>query len=84
MSELHIILIRKEEVLISRKLYASWQKIQDDYDSYMASLGPWDVTAVISWLDEEYSTLLPSAQEQVNALLSSEQIVQSLSFTKEN
>lgn len=84
MSELHIILTRKEEVLISRKPYASWREIQDEYDDYMASLGPWDVTTVVSWLDEEYSTLLPPAQEQVDTLLSSEQIVKSLSFTKKN
>ncbi len=82
MNELHIIFTRKEGVLISRKPYASWREIQDEYDDYMASLGPWDVTTVVSWLDEEYSTLLPPAQEQVDTLLSSEQIVQSLSFTK--
>ena len=84
MSELHIIFTKKESVLISRKPYATWQEIQDEYDDYMASLGPWDVTTVVSWLNEEYSTLLPSAQEQVDALVSSEQIVQSLTFTKKN
>jgi len=84
MSELHIIFTRKEEVLISRKPYAAWQEIQDEYDGYMASLGPWDAPTVVSWLDEEYRTLLPPAQEQVDILLSSEQIVHSLSFAKKN
>lgn len=84
MSDLHIIFTRNEEVLISRKPYASWREIQDEYDGYMASLGPWEVTTVVSWLDEEYSDLVPSAQEQVEAFLSSEQIVRSLSFTKKN
>ena len=84
MSELHIIFTREGEVLISRKPYTSWREIQDEYDSYMASLGPWEVATVISWLEEEYSNLVPSAHEQVEALLSSEQVVRSLSFAKKN
>jgi hypothetical protein len=79
MSELHIIFTR-EKVLISRNPYASWREIQDEYDDYMASLGPWQVATVISWLEEEYSDLAPSAQEQVEAFLSSEQVVRSVSF----
>lgn len=84
MSELQIIFTREEEVLISRKPYASWREIQDAYDSYVASLGPWEAPTVVSWLEEEYSNLVPSAPEQVEALLSSEQVVRSLSFAKKN
>ncbi|MNK81229.1 hypothetical protein D3C87_1009700 [compost metagenome] len=78
MTEAHIILTRKE-VLISRRSYASWCEIQDEYDDYMASLGPWDTTTATSWLDEEYSGLSPSAQDQIGAFLCSEQAVRSLS-----
>lgn len=84
MIELHIIFLGKEEVLISKQPYSSWREIQDEYDHYMASLGPWDVPTAVSWLDEEYSTLIPSAQEQVDALMSSEQTIQILSFTQKN
>lgn len=35
MTEVHIILTRKE-VLISRKPYASWREIQDEFDDYVA------------------------------------------------
>lgn len=84
MSELHIIFTRREEVLISRKQYDSWRQIQDEYEDYMTSLGPWESATVASWLDEEYSDLVPSAQEQVEALLSSEQVVRSVSFAQNN
>ena len=84
MSEFHIIFTREDEVLVSRKTYASWREIQDEYDAYMASLGPWDVGTVVSWLDEEYTNLVSSAKEQVGALETSEQVVRILSFTKKS
>jgi len=83
MRELHIIFTRGE-VLISKKPYASWREIQDEYDDYMASLGPWGAATVASWLAEEYSDLLPSSQEQVDALLSNEQVVQKVSFVEKS
>ncbi|WP_128143123.1 hypothetical protein [Janthinobacterium lividum] len=81
MTEVHIILTRKE-VLISRRPYASWCEIQDEYDDYMDSLGPWDATTATSWLDEEYSGLSPSAHDQIRAFLCSEQAVRTLSFVE--
>ncbi|MDQ4624854.1 hypothetical protein [Janthinobacterium lividum] len=81
MTEVHIILTRKE-VLISRKPYASWREIQDEFDDYVASLGPWDTATATSWLDEEYSGLSPSAQDQIGAFLYNEQAVRSLSFVE--
>ena len=81
MTEVHIILTRKE-VLISRKPYASWREIQDEYDDYMASLGPWDTATATSWLDEEYSGLSPSATDQIGTFLCSKQAVHTLSFVE--
>jgi len=81
MTEVLIILTRKE-VLISRKPYASWREIQDEYDDYMASLGPWDTATATSWLDEEYSGLSPSAKDQIGTFLCSEQAVHTLSFVE--
>ena len=78
-SELHII-FTGDEVLVSRKAYASWREIQDEYGDYKTSLGPWDETTTASWLNEEYVDLVPPANEQVAALLSSDQIVRALTF----
>ena len=81
MSDLNII-FTTTEVLISRKPYASWREIQDEYNDYMASLGPWDKRTVASWLDEEYCDLAPSAELQIEALLSGQDVVRIVSFAR--
>lgn len=78
MDELHII-FTDEQVLVSKKTYASWQEVQAEFDDYKASLGPWDAVTTISWLEEEYA-LTPSAEEQIASLMSSDQVVRTLSF----
>lgn len=82
MRKLHIIFTRNEAVLISKRPYGSWRDIQDEYDGYMASLGPWDSDVVASWLAEEYRDLYPLAQEQVSAILSSDQVACRISFAQ--
>lgn len=78
MGELHII-FTNEQVLVSKKAYASWQEVQAEFDDYKASLGPWDAATTVSWLAEEYD-LVPSAEEQIKLLLSSDQTVRTLLF----
>lgn len=82
MSKLHIIFTRDEAVLISKQPYGSWRDIQDEYDGYMTSLGPWDPDVVASWLSEEYKDLFPLAREQVSAILSSDQMACRVSFAR--
>jgi hypothetical protein len=78
MDELHII-FTDEQVIVSKKAYASWQKVQAEFDDYKASLGPWDAATTVSWLEEEYD-LAPSAEEQIASLLSSDQTARTISF----
>jgi hypothetical protein len=66
--KLHII-YTDIEMLLSKKTYASWREIQDEFDDYKTSLGPWDDDEVVQYLSEEYSALRPSAQEQVGAFI---------------
>lgn len=81
MEELHIIFI-EEQVLVSKKRYASWQEIQAEFDDYKASLGPWDTATTVSWLAEEYD-LVPSAEKQIESLVSGDQAVRTLSFASD-
>lgn len=78
MDKLHII-FTDEQVLVSKKGYASWQEVQAEFDDYKASLGPWDAATTVSWLEEEYD-LTPSAEEQIVSLLSSDQTARTVSF----
>jgi hypothetical protein len=68
--DLYIIYL-DDEMIVSKESFGSWHQIQERYDDYIASLGPWDADAVIDYLALEYTDLHPSAREQVNALLAS-------------
>jgi isopentenyldiphosphate isomerase len=80
--KLHII-YTDNEVLLSKKSYVSWREIQDEFDDYKASLGPWGEDEVVQYLAEEYPALRPSAQNQVSALIHGHNSVAELSFAHE-
>jgi hypothetical protein len=50
----HLIYLRSGEMIISRKPYADWREIQDEYEDYMTSLGPFSEEGLIEFLSEEY------------------------------
>ena len=78
--ELHLI-YTDSNVVLSKKKYADWVQIQEDFPDYKTSLGPWDLDEMIDFLDEEYDNLLPSASVQVNDLSSSSVITKELSWS---
>lgn len=58
-----------DDMLISKKKYEVWREIQDEYENYKASLGPWSGEEIIEYLGEEYPDLNPVAEIQVSNLL---------------
>lgn len=50
----HVIFLRSDALLISRKPYADWREIQDEWDDYMTSLGPWTVEDVVGFFEQQY------------------------------
>lgn len=80
---MHIqIIYTQDDVLLSKQSYASWQEIQKEFELYKASLGPWPIEEVIKFLADEYSNLVPPAQEQVNAFIQSKLELCKLTFTE--
>jgi hypothetical protein len=77
--QLHII-YTEQDMLLSKRRYASWREIQGEYERYKASLGPWSDDQVVEYLTDEYSDLSPSAQEQVSAFLAGPDEVRVLTF----
>jgi hypothetical protein len=77
--QLHII-YTKMGMFLSKRSYKSWRDIQDEYQNFMTSLGPWGQGEVAEYLTAEYSDLSPSAQEQITVLLSSSSEAVELSF----
>ncbi|WP_090368589.1 hypothetical protein [Ferrimonas sediminum] len=78
--ELHLI-YTDSNVVLSKKKYADWVQIQEDFPDYKTSLGPWNLDEMIDFLNEEYDNLLPSASAQVNDLSSSSVITKELSWS---
>ncbi len=76
---IHIV-YTKTEMLLTRRKFGSWREIQDVYEAYKASLGPWPPDAVIDYLEREYDGLSPSATVQVESFLAGEAEVCVLTF----
>lgn len=53
-SLLHLIYLRSGRVIVSRKRYADWREIQDEYEDYMTSLGPFSEEGLLEFLSHEY------------------------------
>lgn len=78
--ELHLI-YTDSNVVLSKKKYADWIHIQEDFPDYKTSLGPWNLDEMVDFLNEEYDNLSPSASAQVNELSSSSFITKELSWS---
>jgi hypothetical protein len=54
---MHLIYLRSNAgVLLSKKQYSSWYEIQDDYEDYMTSLGPWSEEDVIDFFRVDWGS----------------------------
>ncbi|MFC3153354.1 hypothetical protein ACFOEK_20105 [Litoribrevibacter euphylliae] len=74
------IIFLEDSMLISKVEYKSWREIQDEYEGYKASLGPWDADDVVEYLEDEYTDLNPEAKIQVENLLSASEKTRRLTF----
>lgn len=72
---LYIIYLRSGRMLLSKKAYLSWQQIQDEYDDYLTSLGPWTAEEVEEFLREEYPGAAPFTAGQVRAFASGQDLL---------
>lgn len=74
----HLIFLRAGAVLLSRKPYADWREIQDEWDDYMTSLGPWTEEDVVDFFQQQYGpdeARWPFTAEAVVAFTASERVV---------
>ncbi len=77
--QFHVI-YTETDMLLSRREYASWREMQDEYQAYKASLGPWDRRSLVDFLTMEYPQLFPPAEEQLDALVSGSEDTVTLTF----
>jgi hypothetical protein len=43
-------------MFLSKKRYSDWREIQDEYESYLTSVGPFSVAELVEFLSEEYGS----------------------------
>jgi hypothetical protein len=58
-------------MLLSKESFRGWEEIQEKYDSYKASLGPWDNDETIEYLKEEYPELYIKNEKKIINFLKS-------------
>lgn len=62
-------------MLLTKKEYQTWRDIQDEYDEYKTSLGPWDVEEVINFIQFEYPMNPPFTEEQIRRFVESDDVI---------
>lgn len=69
--QIHIIYL-KERMVLSKKRYSGWREIQDDYDDYTTSLGPWTAQEVIDFFRDDFpKSPLPFSEARIRAFMDS-------------
>lgn len=64
----------ESRMLLDRGMYQSWREIQDTYSDYVASLGPWAETDIISFLADDFGpddSQWPFTQAAINSFFTS-------------
>lgn len=73
----HLVYLRSGPVLLTRKPYADWREIQDEWDDYMTSLGPWTAEDVVEFFRDDFGDEAhwPFSAGEVAAFAASDRVV---------
>jgi hypothetical protein len=52
-AEAHIVYC-ESQMLLDRNKYGSWRNVQDAYEDYYASLGPWSEAEIVEFLEDDW------------------------------
>lgn len=77
-SRVYVIYLRPDGMLLSKKQYSDWREIQDEYENYMTSLGPFSVDELEMFLSEQYGTDEGSrgfSREEIRSFMESDKLV---------
>jgi len=50
----HLVFLRRGSVLLVKRPEADWRQLQDEYDGFMTSLGPWPEEHICEYFSIEY------------------------------
>ena len=77
-SPIYLIYLKPDRMLLSRKQYSDWREIQDEYESYMTSVGPFSIEELMKFLSEEYGSderKWGLSREEIRSFVKSDTIV---------
>ena len=77
-ARVYLIYLRPDGMLLSRKHYSDWHEIQDEYENYMTSVGPFSMDELVMFLSEQYGTDEGNwgfTQEEIQRFLESDTLV---------
>ena len=71
--KIHIIYLN-ENILLSKGSYENWQEIQEKYDGYKSSLGPWEIQDIREYLLDEYPDIYTNNKSDIENYLNNNQL----------
>jgi hypothetical protein len=74
----HLVYLRPDGLLLTKKPSADWREIQDEHPDYMTSLGPFDEDELVEFLTHEYGpddARWAFTREQIRDFMSSDATV---------
>jgi hypothetical protein len=78
----HIVYLRRGAMLLTKKPYQDWREIQEDFEDYVASLGPWSAPEALDFLQFEYpKDMSTTEEERILAFLTSDETTLALFST---
>jgi hypothetical protein len=70
----HIVYLRRGGMLLTKKPYSDWREIQEEFEDYMASLGPWSAAEALDYLQFEYPKEMSATEaDRIKAFLASDE-----------
>ena len=51
----HLVFLRSGPLLIVKRPNVDWRQLQDDYEDFMTSLGPWTASEIASYFFDDYT-----------------------------
>ncbi|HWS56784.1 MAG TPA: type II CAAX endopeptidase family protein [Pyrinomonadaceae bacterium] len=72
-ARVHLVYLRPDGVLLSKKNYSDWREAQDDHGGYMTSLGPFGEDELVEFLKGEYGDEAgwPFSREEIRRFMES-------------
>lgn len=71
--DIHIV-FRESEMLLTKRDYRGWREIQDAYEDYKASLGPYTIDEVIEYLMMDYDWVDSALVSRLRKFASSKEV----------